>query len=160
VLSGHLIRRPGQLVGDGGRRDESEAHPVGVLEGQHRLAEALLGLFVRHALVDEAVGPEADRAFWHAKGRLLRETDTEPSRRDVRPGEERQDCAGAAGLVGVVQVIGAGVVEIDGLFHETKAERASVEVEVASCVAGDRGDVVNAVFRHWQPPLDEPFARC
>ena len=42
---------------------------------------------------------------------------------------------GLALLVAVIEVIGAGIVEIDGLLDEAQAERAGVEVEIASGVA-------------------------
>ena len=37
---------------------------------------------------------------------------------------------GLAGLVAVIEVIGAGIVEIDGLLDEAQPERAGVEVEI------------------------------
>ena len=46
--------------------------------------------------------------------------------------------------VTVVEVIGARVVEVDGLLDEPEPQHARVEVHVAARVAGDRRHVVNA----------------
>jgi hypothetical protein len=64
------------------------------------------------------------------------------------PGEEGQDRTGLAGLVAVVEVIGAGVVEVDGLLDQAQPENAGVKVEVALGRAGDGGHVMDAVLDH------------
>ena len=51
-------------------------------------------------------------------------------------GEEGQDRAGPAGLVPVIQVVGARIVEIDGLLDEPQAENPGVAGEVALRRAG------------------------
>ncbi len=66
------------------------------------------------------------------------------------PREEGQDGAGAAGLVAVIEVIGAGIVEVDGLLDEAQAEIPRVEAEIADGIAGDRSDMVQS--RHCRPP--------
>ena len=75
-----------------------------------------------------------------------------PGARAARDGagvlEEGQLGAGAAALVGVEQVVDAGVVLVDGLGHQPQAEHARVEVDVARRVAGDRRDVVDALEPH------------
>ena len=85
-----------------------------------------------HALLDEAMRPVAEGAFGHAERGLLGLADAEPARRGMLPREEGQDRAGPARLVAVIEVVGAGIVEVDGLLDEPKAERAGVEVEVAA----------------------------
>ena len=60
----------------------------------------------------------------------------------VGPGEEGQDGAGRSGVVAEVEVVGAGVVEVDGALDEAEAENLGVEIEVALGVGGDGGDVV------------------
>src|SRR5919109_1507097 len=62
--------------------------------------------------------------------------------------EERQVEAGRGVLVAVEQVVDRRVVLIDGLLDHPKAHHARVEVDVAGRVAGDRGDVVDAVELH------------
>ena len=56
------------------------------------------------------------------------------------------DRARLAGLVAVVEVVGAGVVEVDGLLDEPEPERAGVELDVPARRARDRRDVVDAVL--------------
>ena len=47
-------------------------------------------------------------------------------------------------LVAVVQVVRAGVVEIDGLLHEAEPKEARVKVSVSGCAPRDGGDVMDA----------------
>ena len=54
-----------------------------------------------------------------------------------------------------VIVIGAGIVEVDGLLHEAEAENAGIEVKIAGRIASNCSDVVNA--RHGRSFL--PSAR-
>ena len=68
--------------------------------------------------------------------------------RRVLDREEGQDGAGAAGLVTVIQVIGTGVVEVDGLLDEAEPEDTPVEVEVAGDRAREGRDVVEAGCGH------------
>jgi hypothetical protein len=45
-------------------------------------------------------------------------------------------------------MIGARVVLIDGLLHETQAKHAGVEIQVLARIGGDGGDVVEAEEIH------------
>ena len=146
---------PSRFLFGTGHADEGEAHAVRIGERQDRLAEALLDSFMRHALLDEAMRPVADRAFRNAEHRLLRETDAVPPTRRMCPREERQDRARMADLVTEVEVIGAGIVEVDRLLDQPEAKNARVEIEIAGRIACNRGDVMNA--RHGLSFL--PFAR-
>ena len=49
---------------------------------------------------------------------------------------------GEPSVVAEVEVVGAGVVEVDGALDEAEAEDLGVEVEVGLGVGGDGGDVV------------------
>ena len=62
---------------DAGQR---EPGPVAVLERERRFAEALGGRIVGDALLDEALGPVADRALRNAEDGLLRRADPEAGR--------------------------------------------------------------------------------
>jgi hypothetical protein len=61
--------------------------------------------------------------------------------------EEGDVGTGRAVLVGVEQVVDARVVLVDRLLDQAKTEHARIEVHVARGVAGDQGDVVDAVDR-------------
>ena len=148
MLGRHLAAAPGPLAVGAGDADEREAHAVRILEGQHGAAEALLGSLVRHALLDEAVGPEADRVLRHPERRLLRLADADPPGRHMLPGEEGQDGAGPPGLIAEIEVVRAGIIEVHSLLDEPQTERMGVEIEVAARVARDSGDVVDAVLAH------------
>jgi hypothetical protein len=76
----------------------------------------------------------------HARARAARD--------GARILEEGQIGAGIAILVGIEKVIDGRVVLIDRLLDHAQTEHARVEVDVSRGVAGDRGDVVNALERH------------
>src|SRR5687768_14602828 len=62
----------------------------------------------------------------------------------LRPGEERHDAARRPLGVAKVEVIGAGIVEVDGQLHEPEPEDLRIEVEIALRVAGNRRDVMQS----------------
>ena len=68
----------------------------------------------------------------------------------ARPGsrarilEEGDVGAGRAVLVGVVEVVDARVVLVDGLLDQAQSEHARRRIDVGGCVAGDQRDVVDA----------------
>jgi len=80
-------------------------------------------------------GPERGR-------RDLAQTDTAAG--GARPDEEGHDRARPSELVAVVEVVRAGVVEVDRLLDQPQAQHPDVEVDVALGVAGDRGHMVDA----------------
>jgi hypothetical protein len=49
-----------------------------------------------------------------------------------------------AGFITIIEVVGAGIVEIDGFLDEPQSQGTGVKVKVSQCVTGDCGDVVNA----------------
>ena len=120
------------------------AEALGIGEAQGT-ADAL----VRDPLGAEALRPEGQRLLGaHARDDPVHHPGARAARDGARVLEEGQLRAGTALLVGVEQVIDAGVVLVDGLGHQAQAEHARVEVDVARCVAGDRGDVVDALESH------------
>ena len=64
---------------------------------------------------------------------------------------------GEPSVVAEVEVVGAGVVEVDGALDEAEAEDLGVEVEVGLGVGGDGGDVVetdDGLCRHGRTSSD------
>ena len=96
------------------------------------------------ALFNETVRPVAERASRHAERGLLGLADTAAACRCAVPREEGEDCTGMAGLVAIIEVIGAGIVEIDGLLDEAETERPGVKVEVSPGVTCNGGDMMDA----------------
>ena len=55
---------------------------------------------------------------------------------------------GRAALVAEVEVVDVRLVEVDRLLHQTQAQHTRVEVHVARCIGGDRGDVMQTLECH------------
>jgi hypothetical protein len=147
VFHGHFRGAPsGRALAALGAR-EREPGPVAVLERERGFAEPLDGRIMGDALFDEALGPVADRAFRNAEYGLLRFADSEPAGRRALPGEKGEDRARMAGRIAIVEVIGAGIVEIDRLLNQAQAERPGIEIEVAARRARDAGHMMDAA-RH------------
>ena len=49
-----------------------------------------------------------------------------------------------SGAVSVIEVIGGGVVEVDGEFDEAEPKQARIEIEIRLRRAGDGSEVVDA----------------
>src|SRR4029077_8176715 len=71
VLGWHAAVAPRGLGPGAGDADQREAHAVRGGEGEHRLTAAPLRRLVRHALLDQSLGPPADRLGWNAERSLL-----------------------------------------------------------------------------------------
>src|SRR5688500_11392372 len=67
-----------------------------------------------------------------------------PSPVGAGPGEEGQDTSRGACCVAEVEVVGAGIVEVDGSLHEAESENPGVEVQISLGVARDRGHMMDA----------------
>jgi hypothetical protein len=130
------------LEADALRLDQRHREAVGVAQREDRLAEASAGLADPGAVALEPLAPEAEAAGWHGQRHLARQPVSGARRRQLRPGEEGEVGAGAAGGIGVEEVVGAGIVLVDALLDQPHAEHAGVEVEVLLRGARDRGDVV------------------
>ena len=140
--------------------DQLDLHAVRIGEGENLLGavEARSGALDEDTLVAQALLPVVDGALRDAEGGVGDLTGAGVSAAGVRPGEEGQDGAGRSGVVAEIEVVGAGVVEVDGALDEAKAEDLGVEVEVALRVRGDGGDVVKTDdgFEH----VDGSFPGC
>ena len=143
MLGGNIAVGPGFFPLSVGHTDERKAQPIGVLERQDGLIEPLFQGIMSYALCKKAMSPKPNGAYRHSERGLLRETDTGTTWSGILPREEGQDCAGVAELVTVVEMISAGVIEVDCLFDEPKPESSGVEVEVASRLPRDGGYVMN-----------------
>ena len=124
------------------RRARARALP-GRRTGAGRLAPR------RDPLVRQARGPEVECLLrGDPEGDRVHHPGAGPAAAGARVLEERDVGAGAALLVGVEEVIDGRVVLVDGLLDESQSEHAGVEVDVAGCVAGDAGHVMNAFEAH------------
>jgi hypothetical protein len=121
VLRRHIAIAPTGLALGTGDADQCEAHTVRIGEGQDGFAETLLQRLMGDALFDETVGPIAERTGRHTERGLLGLSDAAAACCCAFPGEEGEDGAGMAGFVAVIEVIGARIVEIDGLLDEPKS---------------------------------------
>src|SRR5262249_27754828 len=118
-----------------------------------------------------------NRTRRHAKRRFLREPDARATRLGMFPRKERENRAGMAFGVTVVEVIRTRVVEIHRFLDKAQAQDMRVEVEVACRLAGycrhmmnsshgrdphtrNRRSSKNGVFAsncHWRPVQHKPY---
>ena len=97
-----------------------------------------------HAFFYQPLDPESERAGANRKRRYGDLPAALSATTRVRPWEECENRSRAARLVPEVEMVRSGVVEIDRALDETKAEDASVEIQIPLGIAGDSGDVMNA----------------
>ncbi len=122
--------------------DELDLHAVGVGEGEDFFFEAARAAGEGDVKVDEALLPVGEGRGGDAEGSVGDFADAGGAAADAGPGEEGEDGAGGAEVVAEVEVVGAGVVEVDGALDEAEAEALGIEVEVGLGVGGDGSDVV------------------
>jgi len=122
--------------------DELDLHAVGVGEGEDFFVEAAGAAGEGDVEVDEALLPEGEGRGGDAEGGVGDFAGASGAASGVGPGEEGEDGAGGASVVAEVEMVGAGVIEVDRAFDEAEAEAFGVEVEVGLGVGGDGGDVM------------------
>jgi hypothetical protein len=114
----------------------------------------------RDALVGQAPLPlKQPVAVGDRQREVVGAADPRMPRRRARPLEEGDDRAGCADLVAEVEVVAAGVVEVDRLLDEAQPEHARVEVDRALRVRADERDVVDALDRHRFAPQSSVVGR-
>ena len=69
------------------------------------------------------------------------------------PGEEGEDGSRRAGIIAKVEVVGSGIVKVDGAFDETKPQHLGVEVKIALRVGSNRCYVMQANDGFWHDLL-------
>src|SRR5438552_18916922 len=62
----------------------------------------------------------------------------------ARPGKECQDCSRCAADIAKVEMISAGIVEIDCALDQTHPKQSDIEIQVALRAAGDSSDVIKS----------------
>src|SRR5262245_13502899 len=72
----------------------------------------------------------------------------------MRPREECKNRAGMARLIAEIEMIGAGIVEIDGLLDESQNQYAGVDIKIAIRADVDRGHMINTHACHGIPPSE------
>ena len=67
----------------------------------------------------------------------------------MRPGKESKNRSRRAGVVAKVEVIGSGIVEVDGSFYKTKPQHFGVEFQIPLWVRSNRSYVMETDNRFW-----------
>jgi hypothetical protein len=60
------------------------------------------------------------------------------------PWKESQNCPRGSAPIAEIEMIRSRIIEIDGAFHETKAEKPHIEVQISLRIAGNRSDVMKS----------------
>lgn len=109
-----------------------------------KTAKTLFQRLMRNAFLDEPVRPVSNRAYGNAKRYLLRKTHARTSWRRVLPRKKGENGARMANPIAIVEVIGAGIVEVYGLLDEPQTDDVLVELKVTFGVTGNCRHVMDA----------------
>ncbi len=140
VLGWHGAAGPGLDAAGRGRSDEFDDHTIRIGDAQHGLAEARREPL--HAVFLEALLPIAHGGRGNCESRCADLTRAPDALTGMRPWEEGHDRSRRSGGITEVEVIAAGIVEVDGLLHKPQTEQPRIEVEIALRIAGNRCDVM------------------
>ena len=125
-------------------RAELDTHAVEVAEAEDGLAEAGFKMLDGDARRLETVLPIRERGGGDAEGCGGGFAYSDAGAGGAGPREEGQDGARGAEIVTEVEVVAAGIVEVDGALDEAEAEQFGIEVESALRIRGDGGDVMKS----------------
>ena len=124
-------------------RGNFEDHPVRIVEIDRFEVKPVVGASDRQSQVGQAAlpGQQAGK-IRHLQGQVMRSADAGAAFGEALPLEESDGGARASGAVAKIEVIRAGIVEIDGFFDQTQSQNARVKVERALGVGGYQGNMV------------------
>src|SRR5580698_4695364 len=113
--------------------DQFDLHAiwVGKCQDLFRAVEASSGPFSEYAFVAQAVLPVVQRTLRDTEGGVSDLASSGVPTAGVWPREEGQNGAGRSSVIAEIEMVGTGIVEVDGALDEAQAEDLGVEVEVS-----------------------------
>src|SRR5450432_788626 len=60
----------------------------------------------------------------------------------IRPGKERDDGAGCSNFIAIIEMIGAGIIKVDGLLDEALSQNTGIKIDILLGVSHDSGEMV------------------
>ena len=119
----------------------------GAIEGENIRPEAFLIRLEGYSGAPEMLRPETKRAGRDVVSHRGSLAVPAGAALHVDPGEEGQHASGRADLIGKIEMIGPGVIEIDSLLDQALAEHIAVEIHVALRIARHGSDVMQTFNR-------------
>src|SRR6185295_1039918 len=145
VFGGDAGARPTRLRVDRWMGDELTHESFVVLEGDDALVVIASGRLLEFdPLFDQSLDPEPDGAGENRKRSDRDLSAALPAAAGIGPGKEGENAARTSRLVAEIEVIGRGIVEVDGALDQPQPEDPGVEIEISLGIAGDAGYVVDA----------------
>ncbi|MNI34839.1 hypothetical protein D3C73_888410 [compost metagenome] len=141
---GNTLRQPGLAVVIG-RFDQCQRIAIRPHEPQPVGTEDGIGFKPADALCSKAVLPKLQPALGDRELGFADFADARAAKHHVLEGEIGHDRAGRTVFVTVIEVVDAGIVEIDGLLDPAQAERFGEEAVVLTGIRRHRRDVVQSL---------------
>ena len=129
--------------------DNLQPHAVWIGKAEHLLLEPLARAFRSNPGAQQTLFPELQRRAGNAEcgGRSL--AYPLAAARGMGPGEEGKDGPRGPGIVAKVEVVGPGIVKVDGALYEAEPQHFGIEIQIPLRVRSNRGDVVQANNGFW-----------
>src|SRR6266516_6190149 len=100
--------------------------------------------FRRHMFLLQALQPIASRVVGNRECHSIDLACAANSAPRARPREKRHDCARGAARIAEIKVVSRRIIEIHCALDETQSEHASVKIQIALWITGNRGDVMKS----------------
>src|SRR5437667_5384483 len=98
----------------------------------------------RHVFLSQPLQPVANRILRNCECHSIDLACPAHAASSARPREKRHDCSGGPARITEIKMIRAGIIEIHGALDEAKSEDASVKIQIALWIAGNRSDVMES----------------
>src|SRR4051812_35583493 len=119
--------------------NQLDSHAIGIRESEYRFAHAPFGALDLNVRRRKSLLPVVNRGGRNAERGLTDLACSNRTPRSVRPGKEGHDGTGRSCVISEVEMVGPGIVEVDGFFDEAKSKDDRIEVEVTLRVTGNCG---------------------
>ena len=144
ALHAHAVGRRGRDPFEVVDRRDLESEPVRIAKSDHGTRETRERPVDVDAPLGEPNHPAVQGFSRHREGHGIDHAAAAAAAAGRHERKERENRAGMSRRVAVIEMIGAGVVEVDRLLDQSKAEKARVEVDIGLGVDGDCRHVVKA----------------
>src|SRR5581483_3936278 len=110
--------------------NEFQREPMRIEEGKHLLIETSDRACDCYAVFVQTLNPVIERCGWDRERDINNLSCSSATLWRARPGKERHDRTGCTYFIAIVEMIGAGVIKVDGLLDQALPQDTGIKIDI------------------------------